>query len=273
MFVLSVVDKDNNKLELLSSRSQVELDNFTTCFLKDKALLRELNLDPVLYRVIVENTNSKQEINFTPSLYRNVVYLYKNAEKENELIDKAINTDIDELNEFFLNELLKFDKDTLSRYDNERLESLNKIIYYFDTEEDKLDTQHESLKKLMKSYLYQNYSNLKDLFKYLTLSGVNFGQEYDKKTQKEVIEKLNTMKSKIEKVKDFSSDKFIDGLLPKYKEDGIDIGDDEEDILSFYHRKDYDDEETAKIDLEIYMDHKGFDSGQKEEFVKKHIKK
>lgn len=272
MFTLSVVDRDHNKLDILSSRSQVELDRFTTCFENSDALIKKIGLDPIHYKVRVEkNTSSKKKdetIPFTSSKYRNVIYLYQNPINEDKFITKAATEEYDSIEEYFLNELLRFDDEKLNNYDQDRCNKLSQIIYYYDTEEYVVDKNKNKLRGLMKAYFYKNYDYIKSLYTYLSDTGKKFESTYEKGVLEEVNKKIEEIKNKINKVKDPLDDKFIDGKLSKLKDNQEFINDKEEKVFSFY-KPDSDDEDINHDDFEIFMDEYGVEDARKPELRKK----
>ena len=272
MFTLSVIDRDRNKLDILSTRSQVELDKFTTCFEDSDALIKKIGLDPMNYEVMVEkNTSSKKKnesIHFTSSRYRNVIYLYQNPINEDKFITMVATEEYDKIEEYFLNELLRFDDDNLNNYDQDRYNKLSQIIYYYDTEEYVVDKNKNKLRGLMKAYFFKNYDYIKSSYTYLSGTGKEFGSTYEKGVLEEVNKKIEEIKNKIDKVKDPLEDKFINGKLSKIKDNQEFINDKEEKVFSFY-KPNSDDEDINHEDFEIFMDDYKVEDSRKAELRKK----
>ena len=191
MFILSVKNRNGNKIELYKTRSQVEMDKFTTCFSSKEALLKKLELENC--NIIVEkynNTNEcKVEIPFTDSRYRNVIYNFNNDEYLKQISSMK---DKYSVKLYFLNELLRFEKE-LSYYETNRYLTLNKIIELFETS-DKSNFQNNILFNYMRNYFNDNYGYFKDFYMYM----INFTKKevpiYDTNAKDEVFTVLRGMK-------------------------------------------------------------------------------
>lgn len=266
MFVLNVVDKDKNMLDLLSSRSQVGIDRFTTCFKSEESLLKKLEMDSSLYKIVIENRVSHRNILFTSCKYRNVVYLNDNLNNETDFLSKTVDIDKDLLNDYFNSEIIRFDKDELSDYDNKRLELLKNIISYLDEEKDDSEIFKIRLLKLLKPYFYQNYDYLKSFYMYLVNNGIDFGATYDEDSEKTALKIVEEMKEKIDKAKNPQDNKFLDNLgLKKYK-DANSFETEDDEVLSFFNN-DYDDEDKERAELDMFMDSKNYTDTRKKKVL------
>lgn len=189
MFLLSIKNNDK-QLELYRTRSQVELDRFTTCFSNEEALLKRLGLGNEFKIVVQKNTNKDEglvEIPFTGSKYRNVIYNFNNDEYLKEVSNSKERL---YMKLYFMNELLRFEKE-LSYYESKKYKTLKKIISFFETTDGLYFNDH-TLFYLMKDYFEDNYGFFKDFYKYMT----NFKKDeprYDDNSKKEVIEVLKSM--------------------------------------------------------------------------------
>ena len=212
MYILSVKDKKDKELELYKTKSQKEMDEFTTCFYDEKALLDMLNLDSKSFKIRVYQSfkDNKTDLRFTNSKYRNVVYLNENVDKDEKFISKACEQDREMLYDYYLNELLRFEKDSLSQYEDERYAALLRIINYFENDEDDIDYDGSRLVKYSKIYLRGNYSYLKSLYSYLISLGLDLGCTYERGTKDKVLSKIKAFNEKIDKELDRESNLFIE---------------------------------------------------------------
>lgn len=265
MFALSLIDKDKNMLDLLTSRSQVKIDDFTTRFENENEFLEELNIDAKLYKIVIENRINHRKVLFTDRKYRNVVYLNDNVEKEKEFLSKVVDVDINLLKDYFKSEILRFEKDELSDYEKGRLKSLKKINAYFNNEENK-DYYRVKLLSLLKPYFYLNYDYLKGIYIFLIDNGIDFEKNNETNLKEPIKQLLDEMKEKIKNVKDLNDDKFLSNIgLRKYIDrDTIYFEDDE--ILDFFSG-DYDDEDEERAELEMFMDSKNYTDTRKKRIL------
>lgn len=191
MFTLSVKNRNGKIIDLYRTRSQVEMDRFTTCFSDEKALLKKLGLNDFYKVVVQKNTNKEEglvEIPFTGSKYRNVIYNFNN---DNYLMEVSNTKERLYLKLYFLNELLRFEK-KLTDYESNRLNTLKKIINYFETT-DGWYFEDYTLFFQMKSYFEDNYGYFKDFYKYMT----NFIKEepkYENNSKEEAVTILKGMR-------------------------------------------------------------------------------
>ncbi len=62
MYYVSLLDRNNNEFDIFCSKSQCDLDKFTTLFVNSKAILNQLNLNSKDVSVLLQKRKNFQRI-------------------------------------------------------------------------------------------------------------------------------------------------------------------------------------------------------------------
>ncbi len=280
MFYISIKDKDNRKLDVLSCKSQSEIDKYTTLFKNEEDLLIKLGLNPLYYNVKVEKQLSKkekrEEIGFLGSYYRDIVEVGNSREMQIKFFDVASTLDRENLYNFFLNEYA-FRYDVVDNdYDKERKIRLDKIIDLFHDEEeyqkkygeDKIYFTNKKLSAAMLGYFVDqynklNYDNFKKLFRFMKLMKPDTNKRELTETEKLEANKIILSFSKTIK-KNLSDDEknFKDKITTEQSNIVYD------DEPNFYgHVEDYDDIDKVMTELDMFLDEKKYDEEEKNRYI------
>lgn len=278
MYYINLIDKNHKKVQIFQSKSQNELDKFTTCFENEEALVKALNMNPKDFEIVVEENidGNLRDIRFIGSKYRNVAFLNEKKEQD-DLVFYASTFDRENLYKFFLNELLYYDDD-ISEYDEFRRNNLIKIVDMFSNEE-KESINGEYVKKYTNAQLYNSiknyctdmyhkpvYSTYKRMSIFLVDLGSKFDMKYSKEDKEQIDKKIDNIKSYIEDTLSINKHSFIDNkkvssVSKRYIED---IEDNEENLDDIIRSDDID---INISNLDIYLD--DFSDDEKREYIEK----
>ena len=251
MFVLSVIDYNGQKLDLLKCRSQKEIDSFTTCFEDSDTLIKKLGLDESFDVEISEYLKKTEEpviLPFIGSKYRNVIYNYNNDEYIRSISSLPRNV----LKSFFYNELL-FQQKNDTAFSDTKQKTIKKIHDLLD----QIDKDYrEKLVNLLSSYFKDYYSAFKSFYKYI----INFTKveplKYPLGTKEKCLSDIKIMREII-----------VGRKNPIEKE--IEFEDEADSIVT----NPLSDIDSKVNDLDMFLDQKGISNQNKKELIDKKIKK
>lgn len=275
MYYINLVDMNGKKVQIFQSKSQNELDKFTTCFENKEAIIKNLNVDPNYFKLIVQESvnGNLKDIRFIGSKYRNVSFLNE-EESQDKLIDYASSSDRENLYMFFLNELLYYTGD-INKYDEFRRNNLIKIVDMLSNEESE-SIDGDYIKKYTDIQLYKAiknyctdmnnkpvYSTYKRLSVFLTDLGAKFEKKYSKEDEKQIENKIESIKNYLEDTFSISKHSFSENKkVSSLTKDSIDGNEDNiNDLLRS------DDLDTNISNLDMYLD--DFSDDEKREYIEK----
>lgn len=275
MYYINLVDMNGKKVQIFQSKSQNELDKFTTCFENKEAIIKKLNVDPNYFKLIVQESvnGNLKDIRFIGSKYRNVSFLNE-EESQDKLIDYASSSDRENLYMFFLNELLYYTGD-INKYDEFRRNNLIKIVDMLSNEESE-SIDGDYIKKYTDTQLYKAiknyctdmnnkpvYSTYKRLSVFLTDLGAKFEKKYSKEDEKQIENKIESIKNYLEDTFSISKHSFSENKkVSSLTKDSIDGNEDNiDDLLRS------DDIDINISNLDMYLD--GFSDDVKREYIEK----
>lgn len=294
MYYVSLLDRNNNELDIFSSKSQCDLDKFTTLFVNSKAILNQLNLNSKDFSVSVQKRQSdmRESMKFVGSNYRSVIQFYKNHELQIDFINYLKRMDSELLLKFFRNELFDLsNKEEFNDYDKKFLESLKSIIDSLDIEKPDKNNAYESAineeltreqMKSINSYFFDFYGkpvykSFKNMFIYLVdVGAVNTFPKYSKEEVESAKIQLEEIKKKINSVLDSKKELFIDSKYVKMGKNSVFEDDETElnpiDYINRYEEDDEDDIDETLNEIDMALDSMGYDEDYKREYLNKHKK-
>lgn len=294
MYYVSLLDRNNNEFDIFCSKSQCDLDKFTTLFVNSKAILNQLNLNSKDFSVLVQKRQSdmRESMKFVGSNYRSVIQFYKNHELQIDFINYLKRMDSELLLKFFRNELFDLsNKEEFNDYDKKFLESLKSIIDSLDIEKPDKNNAYESAineeltreqMKSINSYFFDFYGkpvykSFKNMFIYLVdVGAVKTFPKYTKEEVESAKTQLEGIKEKINSVLDSKKELFIDSKYVKMGKNSVFEDDETElnpiDYINRYEEDDEDDIDETLNEIDMALDSMGYDEDYKREYLNKHKK-
>ena len=251
MFILSVKDKNNKRIELKKCRSQIDIDKFTTCFEGPDILLRELGLDETYEVEITEYLKKDEEpavLKFTGSKYRNVIYNYNNIDYFRRIssLERSI------YRTYFNNELLYQD----TKKDKYSSGKKNEIYRIFEILKSNDYDYREQLVNAVSNYFKDYYSAFKKFYKYII--------EFSKR--EELIYPAGTPESTYSEVLHMQD--IIAGL-DKSTDKDYEFEDESDSIIT----NPLSSSDDKVSDLDMFLDEQGISEEEKKKIMDKKIRK
>lgn len=251
MFVLKVKDTSGEEYEIFKTKSQIEMDKFTTFYKDENELLEDLFFEEGSKVEIVQTISKDKEpisIPFSNVDTRNVVHNYQ----KEDFIDKVVFLDKNLIRLFFQNELLKF-KTIRSPFDRHKYDLCRVIIGDYRMVDESYFKN--LLKKDMSEYFEDFYSSFKNFYRYYT----NFYKEKPIFTDEDI----------------FEHEKLVDSIRLKIHEpieekEYKPYFEDEISSISYNPLADIDDKIS---DLDMFLDSKNTNEEDKNRIMHKQIKK
>ena len=284
MFYISLIDKNNRKLEIKKSQSQREIDECTTYFKDSKDFVEGLGLDSSKFKLVVEKKNDKKgrldDIGFLDNYYRGIIDTSSSRENEKKYFDEVSSFDRETLYNYFLNEYISRYETVENDYDLKRRNKLDEIInlFHFDEEYRKQnDNGNKYTNKDISSSLYDyfidqynklNYDNFKKLYRFIEgIKKKGKVRELDEVEEISRDKMLDSLKKKIKKSLNPNGLSFTEKVPILVKDDSYD------DTLDFYGKVDnYSDIDQAMTELDMFLDERRFDEEVKHDYKKRMIK-
>ena len=251
MFIINLVDKNDKKIELLKTKSQIDIDRFTTCFEGPEYLLMELGLDDTYKIEIIEYLKKEDEpkiLNFTGSKYRNVIYNYNNIDyfKGISSLERSI------YKTYFNNELL-FQDTKKDKYSDKKKAEIYKI---FEILKSNSSDYRDNLSKAVFKYFNDYYSAFKKFYKYI----IEFSEK------EELIYPAGTLESTYSLII-----RMQDKISGKVNETNIDLSlEDNVDSIITNPLSEIDDQVS---ELDMFLDEHGISEEEKKRMLDNKIKK
>ncbi|MBR3116766.1 MAG: hypothetical protein IKF36_02700 [Bacilli bacterium] len=252
MFLLKVIDSDNQEIEVLKTRSQIEMDKFTTFYENEEELLEDLFFDSDSKVIITQTKSNDQEpsvLPFTNVDSRNLVYSFQ----DENYYSKIVNYDKGILKTFFLNEFLKHSEGNTS-FDRTKYKQCKTIVGDFGFENESYFK--ELLKKDIMAFFDKYYSSFKDFYKFITSFYPEEDYEFSEKDESEHERLISSLRLKIHETHEEKKE-----YKPYFEEI---------DSISYNPLADIDDKYT---DLDIFLDSKNINEEDKNEIINRQIKK
>ena len=286
---LKIKDCNQNEIIVLKTKSQVEMDSFTSFFINEKQFLKNLKLDEDKFKVIIERKyqNRLFPMKFIGKNNRELIYLDNNY--IDKLVEKVSSYDRERISEFVNNEFLILeDRDNTDFYKNKRVK-LKKVYDLLELDEKKQKqninnyvTNIELHKAIRNSLYYKNelynynkpdYSMVKRLYLFMYNLGVRFDfiknkelVEKEEKSKKEGQILFNTIKEKVNQYLNKETNIFnVDN-----KKENIIIDNSIEELDDIDEK--YIDIDDKIKELDIYMDHYKMDEEEKHNYLNKILK-
>ncbi|MBQ1495891.1 MAG: hypothetical protein IIZ40_00885 [Bacilli bacterium] len=294
MYYVSLIDKNNSEFDIFCSKSQCDLDKFTTLFVNSTAVLNQLGIKSKDFNISVKKRQAgiSETMNFVGSNYRSVIQFYKNHDLQVDFVNYLKKIDSELLLKFFRNELFDLtNKNDFNDYDKKFSESLKSIIDSLEIEMPDENSPYgrtineELTKEQMKyinSYFFDFYGkplykSFKNMFIFLVDVGVIETKPiYSKEEVDNAKMQLEDIKKKINNVLDSKKELFIDSkYVKKCKKENYEYDESElnpTDYINRYNDEDVDDIDETMNELDMALDSMGYDEDLKREYLNKHKK-
>lgn len=259
MFVLKVIDSNNEEYEILKTKSQIDMDRFTTFYETEEELVEDLFFEKESKVKIFQTISKNQEpisLPFTNIKCRNMIYDFG----KREYFERVVNYDTEVLKAFFHDELLRRNFNS-SNFEKEKNLKCQIILGDIRTIEEPIyEKYQEKNKKELKidldRYFEDYYSSFKNFYKYITDFYPEEEPIFTKKDIDEHERLVDSIKNKIHVVEE---------------EPSIDLPyEDELESISSNPLASIDDK---YIDLDIYLDSKNTNEEDKDIIIQKQMKK
>ena len=285
MFYINIVDKNNNKLEIFSSRSQSGIDKITSAFEDESSFLKAIKLDSNFKVKKKKNTNKNkglEEISYADYRYREILPLGKDTNEQNKFLEKVSKLDRSRLYEYYLNESLnRYEKVEDGSYDSNRGKMLDQVIRVFQEDNNSNEEFSNNLLQSLKLY-YRDfhgnflYDNSKTLYEYLLRTN-SIEPKYIELTddeKKEISNMIYKMRDIIQGNVTYKDGK-PEAFIGSNKTNETNSNNDKETVDDFVTdvADKYDDIDTKMTELDIFLDSKNMDNEQKNRYLEENKSK